>query len=401
MTAPASSNSWARSRNPVPSIVQPGVDAAGYHHSTTHFPAKSSSETVTPSWSGTENDGALPPASSTSCVLPPGRYVRHMPDLDVVTIGNALVDVLAHVDDAELARLGLEKSSYELLDADEADRRYALMPPSVEVSGGCAANTATGVVSMGGTAGFIGRVRDDQLGEVFRHDLRAAGVHFTTAAAVDGPATGRCLILVTPDAQRTMRTYLGAANQLTAADVDDSLVTGAQVVYVEGFLWALPEAIEAIEKAMDVAHQAGRQTAFTLSDPLFVENHRAEYLDLLDRGAIDVLFANEAEITGLFETDDFDAAADLVRKRCRIAALTHGADGSVVVAGDDTHTVGIAGSGPVVDTTGAGDLYAAGFLYGLTHGADPARCGELGAIAAAEVISHIGARPERPLSELI
>lgn len=354
-----------------------------------------------PSWSGAENGGALVPSSSTSSVLPAGRYVRHMPDLDVVTIGNALVDVLAHVDEAELARLGLEKSSYELLDAAEAERRYALMPPSVEVSGGCAANTAAGVVSLGGTAGFIGRVRDDQLGEVFRHDLQAAGVQFTTPPAADGPATGRCLVLVTPDAQRTMRTYLGAASYLTAADIDRALVTGAQIVYVEGFLWALPEAKEAIVQAMDVAHDAGRLTAFTLSDPVFVETHREEYLDLLDRGAIDVLFANEAEITLLYETDDFDAAADLVRKRCRVAALTRGEKGSVVVAGDETHVVGIAAEGPVVDTTGAGDLYAAGFLYGLTHGADPKRCGEIGAIAAAEVISHIGARPERPLSELV
>ena len=354
-----------------------------------------------PSWSGTVNAGAGEPASSTSSVVPAAHYLRHMPDLDVVTIGNALVDVLAHVDDAELARLGLEKSSYELLDASEAERRYGLMPPSIEVSGGCAANTAVGVVSLGGTAGFIGRVRDDQLGEVFRHDLQAAGVHFTTPPAGDGPATGRCLVLVTPDAHRTMRTYLGAASYLTAADLDNALVTGAQIVYVEGFLWALPEAKDAIVTAMDVAHQARRLTAFTLSDPVFVDTHREEYLDLLDRGAIDVLFANEAEITLLYETDDFDDAADLVRKRCRVAALTRGANGSVVVAGDETHVVGVAGDGPVVDTTGAGDLYAAGFLYGLTHGADPARCGQLGSIAAAEVISHIGARPEHRLADLI
>ena len=324
-----------------------------------------------------------------------------MTDLDVVTIGNALVDVLAHVDDAQLGELGLEKNSYDLVDAAEAERRYAAMPPSLEVSGGCAANTAVGIVSMGGTAGFVGKVRDDQLGAVFTHDIRAAGVEFTTPLATEGPATGRCLILVTPDAHRTMRTYLGAASVIEPADIDAQLFLRSKALYIEGFLWETPGAKDAIAKAMDLARRAEAAVAFTLSDVFCVERHREEFLDMLDRGVIDVLFANEAEIMSLFETDDFAAAADRVRKGCRLAALTRSADGSVVVAGGESHVVGVAGDGPVVDTTGAGDLYAAGFLYGLTHGADPARCGQLGSIAAAEIISHIGARPERRLSELI
>lgn len=324
-----------------------------------------------------------------------------MTGVDVVTIGNALVDVLAHVDDAQLAELGLEKNSYDLIDAAEAERRYAVMPPSLEVSGGCSANTAVGIVSMGGSAGFVGKVRDDQLGAVFAHDIRAAGVDYTTPPATEGPATGRCLILVTPDAHRTMRTYLGAASVIEPSDIDEQLFVGAKAVYIEGFLWEQPGAKEAIVKAMDLARSNDAAVAFSLSDVFCVEHHRAEFVDMLDRGVIDVLFANEPETMSLFQTGDFDAAADLVRKRCRLGALTRGADGSVVVAGDDTHAVGIAGEGPVVDTTGAGDLYAAGFLYGLTHGFDPARCGQLGSIAAAEIISHIGARPERRLSELI
>ena len=322
-------------------------------------------------------------------------------DLDVVTIGNALVDVLAHVTDDQLAALGLEKSSWEMIDAAEADRLYAAMPPSLEISGGCAANTAVGVVSMGGTAGFVGKVRNDQLGSVFLDDIRAAGVEFAAPPAESGPATGRCLILVTPDAHRTLRPFLGAATAIGPTDIDEDMFRRARAIYVEGFLWETPGAKDAIRKAMEVARGSEAIVAFTLSDAVCVERHRAEFIELLDGGAIDVLFANEAEVTSLFETADLDAAANLVRKRCRLAALTRGADGSVVVAGDDTHVVGVAGNGRVVDATGAGDLYAAGFLYGLTHGADPRRCGELGAIAAAEIVSHIGARPERRLAELI
>jgi sugar/nucleoside kinase (ribokinase family) len=321
--------------------------------------------------------------------------------MDVLTIGNALVDVLAHVDDTELARLGLDKGSWGLLDADEAERLYALMPPSVEVSGGCAANTAVGVVSLGGTAAYVGKVRDDQLGKVFLHDIRAAGVDYATAPAAEGPATGRCLILVSADGERTMRPYLGAAHGLTATDVDETQVVAADVTYLEGFLWDPPGAIEAFRRVIDVAHGAGRLVAFSLSDVVCIDSYRDEFIALLDGGGVDVLFANEAEIAALVGTDDLDAAADWVRSRCRLAALTLGAAGSLVVTPDGSHRVGVVADVTVVDTTGAGDLYAAGFLFGLTHGADPARCGELGALAAAEIISHIGARPEVSLASLL
>jgi sugar/nucleoside kinase (ribokinase family) len=321
--------------------------------------------------------------------------------MDVLTIGNALVDVLAHVDDQELARLGLEKSSWGLLDADEAERLYALMPPSVEMSGGCAANTAVGVVSLGGTASYIGKVRDDQLGQLFLHDIRAAGVDYATPAAVDGPATGRCLILVSPDGNRTMRPYLGAAHELTLDDIDEAAVAAAQVTYLEGFLWDPPGAKDAFRQAIDVAHGAGRQVAFSLSDVVCIDSYRDEFIELLDNGSVDVLFGNEGEIKALVGTEDLDEAASWAQARCQLSALTLGADGALIVTPDGAHRVSAVGGVTVVDTTGAGDSYAAGFLYGLTQGADPARCGELGALAAAEIISHIGARPEVALSTLL
>jgi sugar/nucleoside kinase (ribokinase family) len=324
------------------------------------------------------------------------------PELDVLAIGDALVDVLAHVDDAELARLGLEKSSYALLEAEEAEQLYAAMPPSVEISGGAAANTAAGVDSMGGEAGYVGKVRDDQLGEVFAHDIRAIGVEYETSFAAEGPPTGRCLILVTPDAERTMRAYLGAAHGLRAVDIDQDQVARSKVIYVEGYLWLPDETGEALHRAVDVTGAAGREIAITLSDPFVVETRRKEFLDLLDGGKVDLVFGNEDEIKALYEVDDFDDAVRLVAQQCSVAALTRGAQGSVVVTAD---------AGPVavpaqpvervVDTTGAGDLFAAGFLYGWTHDADPAECARLGGIAAAEVISHIGARPEVDLSTLI
>ena len=321
--------------------------------------------------------------------------------MDVLTIGNALVDVLAHVDDAQLAALGLEKGSWGLLDADESERLYARMPASVEVSGGCAANTAAGVVSLGGTAAYIGKVRDDQLGTVFSHDIRAAGVSYAVAPASSGPATGRCLILVTTDAQRTMRPYLGAAHGLVPDDVDRTLVASAAVTYLEGFLWDPPGAKDAFRLAIDVAHGAGQLVAFSLSDVVCIDNYGDEFRQLLESGAVDVLFGNEDEalrITGAASVDD---AAEQVQKWCRLSALTLGPAGSLVVTPDGSTHVPAAPVERVVDTTGAGDLFAAGFLYGLTHGADPAECARLGGIAAAEVISHIGARPEVELATLI
>ncbi len=319
--------------------------------------------------------------------------------LDVVAIGHAIVDVLTSVDDAALDRLGLAKGTMTLVDADQADAMYEAVGPAVEVSGGSAANTAAGVASFGGTAAFVGKVRDDQLGAVFSHDIRAGGVEYSTPPALDGAATARCLVLVTGDAQRTMSTYLGAATGLKPEDIDDDLVTRAQVTYLEGYLWDPPEAIDALRRAMAVAHDAGRRVAFSLSDPFCVERHRDEFLGLVDE-QVDVLFANEAEIVSLLQTQSFDEAVAEASGRCSLAVLTRGPQGSVVVDGDSVIEVPAAPVDEVVDTTGAGDLYAAGFLYGLTHGADPRRCADLGSVAAAEVISHVGARPQRALSEL-
>jgi sugar/nucleoside kinase (ribokinase family) len=321
--------------------------------------------------------------------------------MHVLTIGNALVDVLAHASDEQLVAIGLEKGSWGLLDADEAERLYAKMSPSVEISGGCAANTATGVVSMGGTAAYIGKVRDDQLGAVFTHDIKAVGVDYAIPAATEGPPTGRCLILVSPDGQRTMRPYLGAAHGLTRDDVDSALVAAAEVTYLEGFLWDPPGAKGAFRKAIDAAHGAGRQVAFSLSDVVCIDAHGDEFLQLLEEGAVDILFGNEDEALRLTGAGSVDAAAKQVQEWCRLSALTLGAEGSLVVTPDGQHRVPAAPVEKVVDTTGAGDLYAAGFLYGLTHGADPAECARLGGIAAAEIISHVGARPEVQLATLL
>jgi sugar/nucleoside kinase (ribokinase family) len=253
--------------------------------------------------------------------------------------------------------------------------------------------------SFGASVGFIGRVRDDQLGEVFTHDIRAIGVDFETPPASDGAPTGRCLIVVTPDAQRTMSTFLGAASQLGPEDIDPDAVAATDVTYLEGYLFDQPEAKEAFRHAARIAHDAGNRVALTLSDSFCVERHRADFRDLVERQT-DVLFANEHEICSLYEVDDFDDAAEHVRGHCEIAALTRSEKGSVVVAGDDVHVVRAHSVVEVVDTTGAGDQYAAGFLYGLTHGHDLPTCGRLGALAAAEVISHLGARPETSLAEL-
>jgi len=319
---------------------------------------------------------------------------------DVLAIGNALVDVLATLSDEELTGFGIVKNSYELVDADTADRLYAAMPPAVEISGGAAANTAVGVVSLGGTAAYIGRVRDDQLGAVFAHDIRATGVRFDTALATSGPPTGRALTYVTPDAHRTFRTYLGAANELGPEDVDESLVAEAEVTYLEGYLWDPPRAKDAFRKAMTLAHEAGRRVSLTLSDPFCVQNWGHEFAELLEKGMIDVLFANEAELLTLYP-GSLDAAVERLRQTCPVAAITRSEHGSLVVAGSETAAVDAAPVDQLVDTTGAGDLYAAGFLYGLTHGKPLARCAELGSICAAEVISHVGARPQRHLADLV
>jgi sugar/nucleoside kinase (ribokinase family) len=322
-----------------------------------------------------------------------------MSELDVVGIGNALVDVLTHESEAFLAGQSLVKGTMHLVDEAEASRLYAAMGSGMEVSGGSAANTIVGVASFGGAAHYVGKVRNDQLGEVFSHDLRSVRVGFTTPAATDGPPTGRCLIIVTPDAQRTMSTFLGASVRLGPADVDARLIARAKILYLEGYLFEPPAAQEAFRAAAKVAHGAGRKVALTLSDPFCVDRHRAAFLELLEHH-VDILFANEAEICALYQVNDFDAALARVRGHCEVAALTRSAKGSVVVAGPVVHQIAAHPVNAVADTTGAGDLYAAGFLFGLSRGLAFERCGRLGSLAAAEIISHVGARPVTPLADL-
>lgn len=318
----------------------------------------------------------------------------------VAGIGNAIVDVLAHADDALLADLGLAKGVMTLVDAEQADRIYGRMGPGIECSGGSVANSMAGLASLGGKGAYIGKVKGDQLGAVFRHDIQAAGIAFDTAPASDSAPTARCLVLVTPDAQRTMQTYLGACVELGPEDIDERTIAAAQVTYVEGYLWDQPRAKQAVVKAAEIAHSAGRHVALSLSDPFCVDRHRDELADLVVNH-VDVLFANEAEIMSLTRETSFDAALRQVRGLCKVAALTRSDKGSVVIADDATICVTAEKVGQVVDTTGAGDLYAAGFLYGFTHGLDLAASAMIGGIAAAEVISHFGARPEVDLSALV
>jgi sugar/nucleoside kinase (ribokinase family) len=319
---------------------------------------------------------------------------------DVVGLGNAIVDVIAHAEDAFLAAEGMAKGAMTLIEAERAETLYARMGPGVESSGGSAANTMAGIASLGGRAAFIGKVKDDQLGAIFAHDIRAAGVAFRTRPALGGAPTARCLIFVTPDAQRTMNTYLGASVELGPEDVDEALIAAAQVTYLEGYLWDRPRAKDAFRKAARTAHEAGRKVALTLSDPFCVERHRAEFQELV-RGPVDILFANEAEIRALWQVRDFDAALAATRGLVQIAALTRSEKGSVVLSNGKTESVPAEPVQRVVDTTGAGDLFAAGFLHGLTQGRPPAEAARIGAIAAAEVIAHVGARPERPLKALV
>ena len=330
-----------------------------------------------------------------------GRELTPRPDgttVDVVGIGNALVDVLSHEEERFVTDLGLVKGSMTLIEADRATELYDAMGPGVEASGGSAANTVAGVASFGGRSAYLGKVFDDQLGTVFAHDMRALGVVFRCPPASDGPPTGRCLIVVTPDAERTMHTYLGASSMFGPEDVDEALVAEARITFLEGYLFDRPEAKAAYRKASEIAHGAGRQVALTLSDTFCVERHLEEWRSLVV-DAVDVLFANEDELVALYGVP-LDEAVARVRQQVSIACVTMGAAGSRIVTADEIVEVPAEPVDRVVDTTGAGDLYAAGVLHGLSQGLPLAECGRLGSVAASEVISHIGARPARSLEQL-
>ena len=318
---------------------------------------------------------------------------------DVVALGNAIVDVIAQADDGFLAREGLVKGSMGLIDEARADTLYAAMAQGLETSGGSAGNTVAGVASFGGSAAYIGKVAADQLGEVFAHDMRATGVHYAIPPLVGGAATARSLINVTPDGERTMSTFLGASVTMTAADVDPALIHAAKIVYLEGYLFDPDGGRAAFASAAQIARDCGAKVAMTLSDAFVVDRHRAGLLAFMTE-AVDVVFANSAEVTSLFETDDFEAATAELGRRVQIAAVTHGPQGSVVISGDERVAVPADAVERVVDTTGAGDQYAAGFLFGLARGKSLKACAELGHLAAAEVIGHYGPRPQTSLKAL-
>jgi sugar/nucleoside kinase (ribokinase family) len=313
--------------------------------------------------------------------------------IDVLTIGNAIVDVIAKVDEDFVAREKLVKSSMNLIDEARAEELYAHMGPAMEISGGSAGNTAAGVASFGGKAAYFGKVRNDQLGSIFRHDMTTQGVHFATAATSDGPATARSFILVTPDGERTMNTYLGACVNLDERDVDAEVVKAAQVTYMEGYLFDKPDAKAAFRLAAKISQGVGQLTSVTLSDSFCVERHRDDFLDLI-RSSIDIVFANETEIKAMYKTQSFSGAIDAARKDCPLVVVTRSEKGSVIVNGQETIEVPAHPVKAVVDVTGAGDLFAAGFLFGHTTGKPLAHCARLGSLAASEVISHVGARPE-------
>ena len=318
---------------------------------------------------------------------------------DVAAIGNAIVDVIAPADDAFLFDNGLAKGAMTLIDEPQAHALYARMAAGIETSGGSAGNTVAGVASLGGRAAYVGKVAKDQLGEVFIHDTRSLGVHFQTPQLNSGAATGRCLINVTPDGERTMCTFLGASNQLTAADVDPAVIEGAAIVYLEGYLFDPPQARRAFAKAAGLARAFGRMLAITLSDAFVVERHRGALLEFIET-EVDLVFANEAEITSLFQTDDFDAAARAIRGLAKMAAVTRSEKGSVVVTAEGSVAVEAFPVEKVIDSTGAGDQYAAGFMLALARRRPLEVCARLGGLAAAEVISHYGPRPLVSLAEL-
>jgi len=319
---------------------------------------------------------------------------------DVLGIGNAIVDVLARTEDDFLIKQKMHKGSMQLIDEARAQSIYDAMGPAIEISGGSAANTTVGVASLGARAAFVGKVKDDELGRVFAHDIRAAGVTFETAPASDGPSTARSYILVTPDGERTMNTFLGAAQDLHPNDIDADTIAAAEITYLEGYLWDPPHAKEAFLKAAAIAHDAGRLVALTLSDAFCVDRYRGEFLDLIRKQTVDLIFANERELHSLYETADFDTAVNALRTDARLGVVTRSEKGCLVVTREQTDAVQALPVARVVDATGAGDLFAAGFLVGLSRSNDHRAAARLGALAAAEVIQHLGARPEASLKEL-
>jgi sugar/nucleoside kinase (ribokinase family) len=322
------------------------------------------------------------------------------PSLDILGIGNAIVDVIAPCDDAFLAAHSLNKGGMTLIDEATAEKLYDAMGQTIVVSGGSAANTIIGAAALGARAGFTGKVKQDSLGQMFAHDIRAAKVAFETKSAVDGAASARCLILVTPDGQRTMNTFLGACQALSDADIDPAQVAAAQITYLEGYLWDPPAAKTAFMKAAEIAHSAGRKVALSLSDSFCVDRYRDEFLHLIRSRAIDILFANESELHSLYQTADFKTAVAQLREEDILAAVTRSEKGALVVTREDTQSVNAFPIENLVDTTGAGDLFAAGFLVGLSREQTLADCARLGALAAAEVIQHYGARPQADLRAL-
>jgi adenosine kinase len=319
---------------------------------------------------------------------------------DVLGIGNAIFDVLVRTDEGLLSRHGMTKGGMSLIDQNRAAAIYSDMGPATKMSGGSAANTIVGIASLGARAAYVGKVRDDEVGHLYTRDIRAAGVAFETTAAANGPATGCSYILVTPDGERTMNTYLGAAQELMPADIDAEQIAAAAFVYLEGYLWNPKSAKEAFVKAATIAHQANRRVALTLSDSFCVDRYRGEFLDLMRNGTVDLVFANEAELRSLYQTSDFEAALKQLRNDIGLAAVTRSEKGCVVASKEGVTAVPAFPVKKIVDTTGAGDLFAAGFLFGLSRGVGHESAARLGALAAAEVIQHIGARPQVSLKEL-
>ena len=322
-----------------------------------------------------------------------------MPKFDVLTIGNAIVDILARCEDSFLAENAIIKGAMNLIDAERAELLYSKMGPAVEASGGSAGNTAAGIAGFGGKAAYFGKVAEDQLGQIFQHDIRAQGVHYQTRPEGLHPPTARSMIFVTPDSERSMNTYLGACVELGPEHVEEEVVAEAKVTYFEGYLWDPPRAKDAIREAARIAHANGREVSMTLSDPFCVGRYRAEFLDLMKSGTVDIVFANKQELLSLYETNDFELALGKIALDCKLAAVTLSEEGAVVVRGKERVKIDAYAIDELVDTTGAGDLFASGFLYGYTQDRSLEDCGRLGCLAAAVVIQQLGPRPLVSLKE--